>query len=80
MKSLKYVWSNIAIINADAAAVPKIIRVENFSNLGSVESELLHVYTVNSVEIWIKDPSQNWFMWFVNSRKAYACERVSNSI
>ena len=48
-----------AIINADAAADPKIIRVENLSNIGSVESEFLHVYTVNSVEIWIKDPSQN---------------------
>ena len=39
--------------------VPKIIRVENFSNLGSAESELFHVYTVDAAEIWIKDPSQN---------------------
>ena len=73
-------WSNTAIINADAAADPKIMRVENFSNLGSVESELFHVYTVDSVEIWIKDPSQNWFMWFVNSRKASTCEGALNPI
>ena len=39
--------------------VPKIIRVENFSNFGSDESELLHVYMSDYVEIWIKDPSQN---------------------
>jgi len=33
--------------------------VENLNNLGSDESELLHVYIAIYAEIWIKDPSQN---------------------
>ena len=80
IKSLKYEWSSTAIINAEAAADPKIIKVENFSNFGSAESELFHVYMLDYVKIWIKDPSQNWFVWFVNSRKATTYDSASNWI